>query len=368
MVDDGSTDGTGERVAREFPEVGLLRLPGGGLSAARNAGAARARGAILAFTDDDCEPDAGWVGALARGFSSGDWAALGGPNLPPPPQGMAQAVVAAAPGAPCHVMLDDREAEHLPGCNFAVRREAFEAVGGFDACYRTAGDDVDFCWRLQDAGRRLGFAADAVVWHHPRPSLRGYLRQQWGYGRAEALLLARHPQRFSPAGGIRWRGFVYTGAARGVRGGDRIYHGPMGSAGYQSLLRPEPSPREIAPPHDGPLARGLLALLRLLQPGLRAWARHGSWRAAWGAMVWPEAPTTGPPPADAEWAVPACDGSDHSALAREWLERGWQAAGPEDFWDLERAGSRVQFATERGPLGRNRVLIRLWGNPADAPL
>jgi GT2 family glycosyltransferase len=114
--------------------------------------------------------------------------AIGGPNLPPTTDGWVARCVAASPGGPCHVMLDDRRAEHVPGCNLAVRRDVLLNMGGFDVRFRQAGDDVDVCWRLLDAGHAIGYAPAAVVWHHRRATVRAYLSQQAGYGRAEAML------------------------------------------------------------------------------------------------------------------------------------------------------------------------------------
>ena len=90
-------------MASNFPWVRLLRLAPVGLSAARNAGAAAASGEILAFTDDDCEPDREWLVRLRRVFADGRFAAAGGPNLPPRPRTWQEAVVCAAPGRaqPC---------------------------------------------------------------------------------------------------------------------------------------------------------------------------------------------------------------------------------------------------------------------------
>ncbi len=146
VVDDGSTDGTGDFVTKNFPWVRLVRLEASGLSRARNAGAAVAQGEILAFTDDDCEPDRDWITRLRPFYIQGNCAAVGGPNLSPPPRTWEEAVVCAAPGAPSHVMLNDMEAEHLPGCHLTVTRTTFDQIGGFDPQFHTAGDDVDFCW------------------------------------------------------------------------------------------------------------------------------------------------------------------------------------------------------------------------------
>jgi len=358
VVDDGSVDDTAARVARGFPAVRLLRREPGGLSAARNAGAEAARGEILAFTDDDCEPDAEWLAELARGFAAG-WDAVGGPNLPPPPRSLAEAAVAACPGAPSHVMLDDREAEHVPGCNLALRREAYFAAGGFDPQFRTAGDDVDFCWRLRDAGLRVGFAPNAFVWHRRRATPLAYLRQQAGYGRAEALLMAKHPRRFSPSGDALWHGTIYTGAPVRVRGEALIYHGPMGLAGYQGVITRMQPQRGIDPRFDGAAARALRRALAWLAPRLRSWRRIRRFRGPL-RVARPR-----PPAAGAEFALP-WEG-DRESLLERWRVAGWQPGPATAEWDLVRDGTRVVVALERGEATTKRALVRVWGDPALLP-
>ena len=106
--------------------------------------------------------------------------------------------MAHAPGGPTHVLLSDEVAEHVPGCNMAFRRAALEAVGGFDPQFRVAGDDVDICWRLQERGWTIGFSPAAVVLHRRRRSVRGYLKQQAEYGKAEALLERKWPEKLQP--------------------------------------------------------------------------------------------------------------------------------------------------------------------------
>ncbi|BCU76634.1 glycosyltransferase [Luteolibacter sp. LG18] len=355
VVDDGSEDGTGDFVARWFPEVTLLRLSPGGLSAARNAGAAAATGTILAFTDDDCEPDREWVTRLRRTFASGRFAAAGGPNLPPPARTRTEAVVSAAPGAPSHVMLDDEEAEHLPGCNIAVTKEAFDAIGGFDPRFRTAGDDVDFCWRLRDAGYRLGFAPGAFVWHWRRPSFRAFLRQQRGYGRAEKLLLEKHPRRFTATGEAIWHGFVYNGGPLRAGTDSIIYHGPMGQAGYQSVIDRMMPLRGIEPRFDSTRARCQLAMLTWLQPRVRAWERRRTWtwRSPWTCRRAPE------PGREIElWSE---SGKTRDAFLRDLLAEGWKPGGATDDWDVEKDGTRLLLATESGDGPGKRTLVRIWG-------
>lgn len=280
VVDDGSTDATAD-IARSFPFVRYAHQPAAGLSAARNRGAAEATGEILAYTDDDCMPDQDWLARLATAYDDPQWVAAGGPNIPPPPRNRIEAIVAAAPGAPTHVLLCDEEAEHLPGCNFSVRKEALLAIGGFRDEFTTAGDDVDICWRLRAAGGRLRFVASAMVWHHRRFTVRAYLRQQSGYGHAEALLMKRHPSRFGPLGGARWRGAIY-GDGLGLREPSEglVYHGPFGFAPFQAIY-----PEGIAEWWDlfsGVMWIALVVLAVLLKlPIMSAFLFGGSIWAAW---------------------------------------------------------------------------------------
>lgn len=237
VIDDGSTDDI-KGICDRHAGVRHIRQEHGGLSSARNLGASKSTGEILAYTDDDCMPDADWLAHLALAFQRDpEAAAIGGPNLPPPAETLTQACVTAAPGAPTQVMLDDFEAEHVPGCNLAVLRSAFEAIGGFEERYQCAGDDVDFCWRLQIRGRHIGFTSAAFVWHYRRPTVREYLKQQAGYGRAEAILMKRHSKRFSLlSGGARWFGTVYQPQALSAPGRfSGFYQGPFGNALFQSV-------------------------------------------------------------------------------------------------------------------------------------
>jgi O-antigen biosynthesis protein len=231
VVNDGSTDETA-RIARTygFP---VITVGNGGLSKARNLGMRAATGEIVAYIDDDAYPDPDWLRYLAVTFMGGTDAAVGGPNLAPPGDGAVAEAVAHAPGGPTHVLVTDREAEHIPGCNMAFRKDVLEELGGFDPRFRVAGDDVDLCWRLQDRGWTIGFSPAAVVWHHRRNSIRAYWRQQRGYGRAEALLERKWPERYNPVGHVAWGGSVYGPGSAGLRRSGGIYHGVWGQSAFQ---------------------------------------------------------------------------------------------------------------------------------------
>lgn len=235
VVDDGSTDRSRD-IILSHPKARHLFQEPAGLSVARNTGADHATGEILAYTDDDCVVDVDWLTYLALAFRDPRVAAAGGPNIPPPPENLAQACVIAAPGGPAHVLLTDTSAEHVPGCNLAVRKSAFTEIGGFLPKFHAAGDDVDFCWRLMERGFTIAFHAGAMVWHYRRFTVRGYLKQQMGYGKAEGLLLGQHSSRFGHFGGARWRGIVYQPALLSLtRQAGRIYSGSFGHAPFQII-------------------------------------------------------------------------------------------------------------------------------------
>jgi GT2 family glycosyltransferase len=323
VVDDGSTDDTPAILAR-FPVVRAVRQANTGLSAARNVGLGEATGDIVAYTDSDCFADADWLTHLVYQLERSGAAAVGGPNLTPE-DGRLAACVAAAPGQPTHVLESDQEAEHVPGCNMAFRRDALLAINGFDPQYRKAGDDVDVCWRLQQAGYWITFAPGAFVWHHRRQNPRAYLRQQAGYGEAEALLRFKHPDKFNGRGDGKWRGVLYGDSLQGLRLEQSIiYRGTFGTGLFQCLYQPGPAhwamlpstlewhaaaallavaalfwwpalggvaamlllsllvaglqaaQARLAPEHDGWGSRLLVAALCYAQPLVRSWKRYST--------------------------------------------------------------------------------------------
>jgi O-antigen biosynthesis protein len=240
VVNDGSTDDTRSILSR-FPNVRVIHQENLGLSAARNAGLHAATGEILAYTDSDCFAEPDWLTHLVHHFQHTDAAAVGGPNLSPDDGWMADCV-AASPGQPMHVLEGDHVAEHIPGCNMAFRRESLLAIGGFDIQFHKAGDDVDLCWRLQQAGYWITFAPGACVWHHRRQTPRAYLRQQAGYGEAEALLRFKHPERFNARGESIWRGLLYGTSLRGLYLKDAVINrGVFGSGLFQCLYQSQPA-------------------------------------------------------------------------------------------------------------------------------
>lgn len=180
VVDNGSTDGTAERVGARFPEVKIVRLEtNSGFAAACNRGAADASGEYVAFLNDDAVAAQGWVSGLFAGLHaggegsvcvashirsrdgeeieySGASANLFGVGRPRSPWGWAD--VPAPPGEGDPVLF-------ASGGAMLIHRRAFLDAGGFDPQFFAYFEDVDLGWRLWLLGHKVVYAPSAVVRH-----------------------------------------------------------------------------------------------------------------------------------------------------------------------------------------------------------
>ncbi len=241
LVDDGSTDSTPE-LASLYKTIRYYRQTNHGLSVARNTGIQASTGEIVAFTDSDCRADEDWLHYIVGDLLTSRFTGMGGHNFLPPEDSPVAAAVLVSPGGPAHVMLNDRVAEHIPGCNMVFYKWALEEIGGFDPLFMKAGDDVDVCWRLQQRGYRIGFNPAGFVWHYRRSTVKAYLKQQAGYGEAEAMLVRKHPEYFNSIGSSIWRGQIYTASKFGlVIGRSVIYHGVFATGFFQTLYAAPPA-------------------------------------------------------------------------------------------------------------------------------
>lgn len=168
-----SDDSRGEQVrlllARDFPHVRHLAGPRRGPAANRNHGARAASGEWIAFVDDDCEPQPGWVDALAA-VAEGGCDVVEGRTVAP-----------GARDTPFEEHVENLTGGLLWSCNLAIRRERFLELGGFDEDFREAGgEDMEFAWRLARAGWAIRFAPEALVHHPPRRvGWRAIWRRTW---------------------------------------------------------------------------------------------------------------------------------------------------------------------------------------------
>jgi mycofactocin system glycosyltransferase len=294
VVDDGSS------FAAEAPEgVRVVHVrPSRGPAGARNAGASAARGQVLAFVDSDCEAEPGWLRELATELADPAVAAAGGRVLGARQRTWLERYEAVRSpldlGPHRAVVRPQGVVPYLVGANLALRRSAFWAVGGFDSSLRV-GEDVDLSWRLAAAGYRLVYRPRAVVRHHHRSRLAGFLSSRLRYAGSEAELLRRHPANgrwlgLSPglAGALVGPAGLVAFASEQVAAAGRLAEAtglPWGRS-LEALLRGQAASsyhlaRQLARywalplvALPGPKRRRLLALaLVLTVPGMADWAR-----------------------------------------------------------------------------------------------
>ena len=211
VVDDGSASSPEDSVGtiRHQLNVRLLKQLHSGPAAARNYGAAHAKGAFLAFTDDDCAPDPGWLRNLATCFLSCSDCALGGRTMNELANNRYSTV--------SQLVVDylyarwNSDPDHMTfftSNNLALPAKSFHAVGGFDVGWtRAAGEDRDLCDRLIIRGYRLKYAADALVRHAHSLTFRTFWRQHFNYGRGAFGLHQLRARR--EARGIRFEPFGF---------------------------------------------------------------------------------------------------------------------------------------------------------------
>jgi glycosyltransferase involved in cell wall biosynthesis len=190
VVDDGGTssvDGAVDCLLQELP-ARLLRQPAQGPAAARNLAASQSSGRFLAFTDDDCQPEPGWLAAFQECFQAGQFDAVGGQTLNPfPDQYASRAAQYLLDYLYSYLRMPNDDVYLVITNNAAYRREVFLELGGFDGSFPYAGaEDRELGHRLLLNGCRQAFCPAAKVWHHHPLTLAAYLRQQLRYGRGNA--------------------------------------------------------------------------------------------------------------------------------------------------------------------------------------
>lgn len=198
VVDDGGPtrlDSTIDPVRNRL-EVTLIRQTRAGPATARNAGAARAGGTLLAFTDDDCMPDPGWLRAFAMRLADAPDAMTGGQTI----NALRRNLYAAASQVLVAFLYEYYTVAGQPrfftSNNVAIAREAFHALGGFDTDYPlAAAEDRDFCERWLEHGGRMIYAPEAIVRHAHALTLRSFWRQHLRYGRGAYRFHQRRAQR-----------------------------------------------------------------------------------------------------------------------------------------------------------------------------
>jgi GT2 family glycosyltransferase len=229
VVDDGGTEALDPVLHpfRDRMQMLLVRQRNAGPATARNSGAAKARGDLVAFVDDDCRPSSGWIPALADCCLEAPGAMIGGRTV----NALADNPYATASSE----LLDylhhyynrgSDGASFFTANNMAVPADRFREIGGFDPNFPlAAGEDRELCDRWRQSGFGLAHAPNAVVHHAHEMDFRGFVRQHFNYGRGAHFFHRSRARRGS--GRIRveppsfYGNLIRWAASRG-RGGRRL--------------------------------------------------------------------------------------------------------------------------------------------------
>lgn len=196
VVDDGSPVPVDKVVEPFMRRMSLtcLRQANAGPAAARNRGVREARAPFIAFADDDCSPEPGWLGAFARQFEHHPERLLGGRTF----NGVPSNILSQASQNLLDYLAErsgkaDEVPRFFPSNNMAVARSGLDRLGGFDEAFALpAAEDRDLCHRWRQRGWPMSRVEHAVVYHLQEHSLRSFWRQHESYGRGAACLRRKH--------------------------------------------------------------------------------------------------------------------------------------------------------------------------------
>lgn len=205
VADNGSTDDLGDLVTQWQGRLLHLRRVdasrGRGVSVARNVGVENASTDHILVCDADDRVSPGWVAAMAAGLADA-----------PLVSGPVETTLLSGRSAGW-VPIERRTTDLFTtwggrtygiGCNLGLRREVWEAVGGFDEDYPAGAEEIDFAWRAWDLGYRFTYVPEALLHYRIRTDLRGVLRQQYNSGRGTATLYAKfRPDEVVPKSTLR---------------------------------------------------------------------------------------------------------------------------------------------------------------------
>ena len=211
VVDNGSEGTATQAVIAEELRRDELRLRTvrhavtRGPAAGRNTGWRLARAPLVAFTDDDCVPDARWLAVALALHRQRPGAIVQGRTEPDPGE-------LASGGLLSHTVRIERLGPEYHTCNIFYPRAVLESLGGFDERFgpAPAGEDTDLAWRAIERGHGTVFAADAVVFHAvERLGARGMLRLAARWSDVPRVF-ADHPQlRATLNRGVFWTVWHY---------------------------------------------------------------------------------------------------------------------------------------------------------------
>ena len=194
VIDDGSTDNTGE-VVRHYSDVRLITQTNAGPAAARNRGASEARGAILLFTDDDCVPTPNWLHAMLEPFQ--DPEVVGAKGVYRSRQkSIAARFVQIEYEDRYRLMAGFPYIDFVDTYSAAFRRERFLEMGGYDTSFPVAcAEDIELSYRMSARGWKMKFVPDAIVYHTHPNSFSRYLKKKYKFAFWRVLAVKKNPSK-----------------------------------------------------------------------------------------------------------------------------------------------------------------------------
>lgn len=186
VVDDGSSSSMEPVVEpyRQLMNISLVVQNNSGPGIARNTGVANSSGRFIAFTDDDCKADRGWLASFFERLVENPDRMYGGhvhnaleANI------YSSASQALVDYLYTYYNSDKERTQFYTSNNIAMARDIFDAVGGFDTNFPGAcGEDREFCDRWQYCGYGLTYVPEAIVHHYHELTFRSFCRQHYNYG------------------------------------------------------------------------------------------------------------------------------------------------------------------------------------------
>jgi glycosyltransferase involved in cell wall biosynthesis len=194
VVDDGSTDGTGD-VVRRYPSTHLITQKNAGPAAARNRGASEARGTIILFTDDDCVPMPNWMEAMLKPFDDPEVVGAKGVYRTKQKE-LAARFVQLEYEDRYRMMAKFRDIDFVDTYSAAFRRERFLEMEGYDTSFPVAcAEDIELSYRMSAHGWKMKFVPNAMVYHtHPNSFWR-YLKKKYKFAFWRVLAVKKNPNK-----------------------------------------------------------------------------------------------------------------------------------------------------------------------------
>lgn len=194
VVDDGSRDNTAE-VVKSYSGIRLLSQENAGPAAARNHGAREACGDLIFFTDDDCEPDPGWLNAMLAPFSDPEVIGVKGTYRTRQKSLVARFVQAEYEDR-YRLMARYRDIDFIDTYSAAFRRSHFLEMGGYDTDFPVAcAEDIELSYRMSARGWKMRFAPRAIVYHQHPDSLVRYLKKKFKFAFWRVLAIRKNPRK-----------------------------------------------------------------------------------------------------------------------------------------------------------------------------